>query len=122
MASPLAGRAVLVLDNEAETALEVANILERAGACVVIATPRSDALDLVQSIDWAAAVINGNFSRGDWSPVYAALAARHIRCIAYTDKEAVPCGSTCMRVDKSFSPAALVEATERLLRSSSDAA
>lgn len=120
MGSPLAGKAILILNNEA--APDIAGIFERAGAYVVIGDQLNDAVDLAKSFQWSAAVIDHGFCGRHWPLVRAALAARRIPCIFYTNGGLLACGTLCLCAMKSVSIEGLVEATECLLRASRNSA
>jgi CheY-like chemotaxis protein len=80
----LAGRAILVVEDEPLIAVEIAEGLRGAGASVVLAHCLSEALPLADSHDLSAAVLDFGLRDDDARAVCERLNARDIPFVLYT--------------------------------------
>ena len=81
---PLAGRLVLVVEDEPLVALDIANGLEAAGAKVITARLFADALLKSEDPALSAAVLDHGLSDGDTSQVCARLKQRDVPFVIYS--------------------------------------
>jgi CheY-like chemotaxis protein len=81
----LAGRTILVVEDEPLLALEVQSAFSAAGASIMSAGDSSEALRMLGSSDLSAAVVDINLGRGDdCSAVCDRLLDRRIPFVFYT--------------------------------------
>jgi DNA-binding response OmpR family regulator len=81
----LAGRSVLVVEDEPLIALDLQGILKVAGASVINCFNANDAIRSISlSLELSAAVLDVNLGTEDCSRVCRALAKRHIPFVFYT--------------------------------------
>lgn len=74
----IAGQSFLVIEDEPLVAMEIASILEDEAVVVTIAACADEALALLQTGDFDAALLDGNLQGEPVDPVAAALTARQI--------------------------------------------
>ena len=65
MTSILAGRPILIVEDEPIIALDIADCFETAGAVVMTALSQHRALELLDGYDWAGAVVDYGLDGGD---------------------------------------------------------
>ena len=114
----LAGRLVLVVEDEPIIAVDIVHWLRAAGARVSHARTLRDALRKVEEPELSAAVIDHGLSDGDASQICSRLDQRCVPFVVYSGYNHVkgPC-SEGTQVSKPVPPIALVEAvTEALLQ------
>ena len=80
----LAGRSILVVEDEPLIALEVHAAFNAAGATIMSAADSKEALRMISLPDLSAAVVDINLGRGDCSDVCNRLAQRGIPFVFYT--------------------------------------
>jgi CheY-like chemotaxis protein len=81
----LAGRTILIVEDEPLVALEVQSAFSAAGASIMSAADSSEALRILSSSDPSAAVVDINLGRGeDCSAVCKRLSDRRIPFVFYT--------------------------------------
>jgi DNA-binding response OmpR family regulator len=113
---PLAGRSILVVEDEPLIAMDVVDGLRAAGARVSEARTLSDALSKVESPELSAAVLDHALHDGDASQICERLDQRSIPFVLYSGYDYVegPC-SEGEHVRKPVPPSALVDAVVDLL-------
>ena len=84
MDRPLAGRSILVVEDEPLIAMDVAQGLQTAGASVSVARTLSDALNKVEAPGLSAAVLDHRLRDGDSSQICERLDARNIPFVVYS--------------------------------------
>ena len=116
MKLPLAGRLILVVEDEPIIAMDVVQALHAAGALVSQARTLSDALSKVECPTLSAAVLDHRLNDGDASEVCDRLDQRNIPFVIYSGYDYVegPC-SEGKHVRKPVPPNVLVEAVVDLL-------
>jgi DNA-binding response OmpR family regulator len=80
----LAGRSILVVEDEPLIALDLAEHFEGAGAKVLSAAKAADALRLVERPGLGAAVLDYALADGDCRPIAARLQLRRIPFLIYS--------------------------------------
>jgi DNA-binding response OmpR family regulator len=117
MDRPLAGRSILVVEDEPIIAMEVVRGLEAAGASVSTARTLYDALSKVECPDLSAAVLDHALNDGDASQICDRLDERNIPFVIYSGYDYVegPC-SEGEHVRKPVRPEVLVTTVVNLLR------
>ena len=116
MELPLAGRSILVVEDEPIIAMDVVQGLQAAGAAVSEARTLSDALSKVESPELSAAVLDHALHDGDASQICDRLDQRSIPFVIYSGYDYVegPC-SEGEHVRKPVPPSILVQAVVDLL-------
>jgi DNA-binding response OmpR family regulator len=115
VALPLAGRSILVVEDEPIIALEIVQGLQAAGAWGSEARTLSDALCKVERPDPSAAVLDHALNDGDASQICDRLDKRSIPFVIYGyDYVEGPC-SEGKHVRKPVRPDALVDAVVDVL-------
>jgi DNA-binding response OmpR family regulator len=89
MERPLAGRSILVVEDEPLIALDVAQALERAGALVLRTGLMGQALALAERDDLSAAVLDHAVGEEDSTPLCARLKERNIPFAMYTGRSRI---------------------------------
>jgi DNA-binding response OmpR family regulator len=84
MERPLAGRSILVVEDEPLVALDVTQLLQKAGARVITARTLPDALEKADDPDLAAAVLDHGLKDTDTSQVCEKLKERGIPFVLYS--------------------------------------
>jgi DNA-binding NarL/FixJ family response regulator len=84
MSLGLAGRSILVVEDEALVRLDVMGRLQDAGATVLAASRLDNALDLAGSPHLSAGVLDFDLGNGDSTPVCWKLVDRHIPFVFYS--------------------------------------
>jgi CheY-like chemotaxis protein len=115
MDRPLAGRLVLVVEDEPLIAMDVVQGLEAAGAVVSLARSLRDALEKVEAPGLSAAVLDHRLSDGDTSRICERLNARNIPFVIYSGYSKLDgeCSEGNL-VHKPVAPEALVDAVVQL--------
>lgn len=114
---PLAGRLILVVEDEPIIVMDVVQVLQAAGATVSRARTLSDALCKVECPTLSAAVLDHALNGGDASQICERLDQRSIPFVVYSGYDYVegPC-SEGEHVRKPVPPKVLVEAVIGVLR------
>jgi len=114
---PLAGRSILVVEDNPIIAMDVVQGLRDAGASVSEARALSDALCKVECPTLSAAVLDHGLNDGDASQICERLNQRSIPFVIYSGYDYVegPC-SEGEHVRKPVPPSVLVQAVVDLLR------
>ena len=116
MACQLAGRTILVIENEASITLNIADVFERAGARVVASNSVELAQQLVEAEEWSAVVASA-LSETDSSRLCERLKQRNIPFVLYTGSSLARAGYRGdLRVYKPAGPSMLVQAVEELCK------
>jgi DNA-binding response OmpR family regulator len=117
MDRPLAGRSVLVVEDEPIIAMDILQGLKAAGASVSKAGSLYDALREVERPNLSAAVLDHGLNDGDASQICDRLDKRNIPFVVYSGYNYVegPC-SEGEHVRKPVRPEVLVAAVADLLR------
>jgi CheY-like chemotaxis protein len=89
-AYPLAGRSILVVEDEPLIALEIAGLFETAGAQVHTTNKLADALGLVEQNAWSGAVLDYRLGLDDVRLLCRRLADRGIPFMIYTGLADLP--------------------------------
>jgi CheY-like chemotaxis protein len=82
--SQLAGRTILVVEDEPIVAFDIAYLLEYVGAHVVTSPSLRGALPLVEADHWSAAVLDYLLDDGDSTSICERLKERGIPFLLYT--------------------------------------
>ena len=117
MDRPLAGRSILVVEDNPIISMDVVQGLQVAGASVSAARALSDALRKVDCLSLSAAVLDHALNDGDASQICARLDERNIPFVIYSGYDYVegPC-SEGEHVRKPVRPEVLVAAVVDMLR------
>ena len=119
MACRLAGRTILVVENEASITPDVVRFLEHSGARVVASNSVELAQQLVEAEEWSAVVASA-LSEVDSSRLCKQLKHRNIPFILYTGSSlARGGGRQDLRVYRPAGLSMLVQAVEKLCRDGS---
>ena len=114
----LAGRSILVVEDEGLIALDIADAFERAGASVTTASTLRDATRAVEADGLSAVIVDHRLGRDDSAALRVRLKERGVPFVIHTgfDKlsELVPEGEP--QVPKPASPEVLVTAVAGLLQ------
>jgi DNA-binding response OmpR family regulator len=116
MTSRLAGRPILIVEDEPLIALDVADAINTAGGQATLAFSRQQGLALVRAEPWSAAVLDYTLPDGDCSPISDWLIENRIPFIVYTGYEKV--GGSCasgLLVPKPIDASAIVTEVEQLI-------
>lgn len=114
----LAGRTILVVEDEPLIALDIGNAFENAGAVLLFAGSLAQAVRLVEHDPLSAAVMDFGLSDGDADAICARLEARAIPYVLHSGySERIGVDRQGMVIPKPAHPRALVEAIVALLRS-----
>jgi DNA-binding response OmpR family regulator len=118
MDRPLAGRSILIVEDEPMIALDIAHSLESAGARVLISRELADALVKAEDPDLSAAVLDHGLPEGDTSEVCEVLKRRNIPFVLYSGYTKIhgACSQGVL-VHKPSSPAVLVTTVAGLITS-----
>jgi DNA-binding response OmpR family regulator len=87
MNPPMAGRLILIVENEPLVALQMTLAFEDEGAWVTRACNLKDALDQVENPELSAAILEHELSDGDTSTVCKRMSERNIPFITYSRHE-----------------------------------
>lgn len=117
MDRPLAGRSILVVEDNPVIGMDVVQGLQAAGASVSAARTLRDALLKVECASLSAAVLDHALNDGDASQICARLDERNIPFVIYSGYDYVegPC-SEGEHVRKPVRPEVLVAAVVNALR------
>lgn len=122
MGSSLAGRSILVVEDEPLIAMDLAQIFREAGARVVVATSLPTALDAVKNGALSAAILDHALGDDDSASVRAHLVALGIPFAIYSAYPKPDGAGDYVHLNKPALPADLLAAVEGLLaRSQADA-
>ena len=114
----LAGRSILIVEDEPLIALDIATILEGVGAQVVQAQTLRDALVAVEDASLSLAILDHALGDGDSSRLYGRLNERNIPFVLYSGYTRVDgLGGRGVHLQKPASAAVLVSTVEGMLRS-----
>ena len=114
----LAGRSILIVEDEPLIALDIARSFEAAGARTLTVRLLRDAFPAVEDDALSAAVLDHVLSDGDSSPLCERLKERNIPFVLHSGYSIVD--GACrdgVQVEKPANPQVLVTAVEGLLRS-----
>lgn len=118
--TPLAGRKILLVEDEPVIAIDVAHVLQKAGAHVTTSRSPQAALALIEADGWSAVVLAPELIDGDSAPLREQLRKRNIPFVLYgvgrPDGGARHDG---VWVSMSAGPAMLVRTLEELMQSRS---
>lgn len=84
MQCPLAGRTILIIEDEPLIAIDVQDAFQDAGATAIVARTLSAALVEVEQPDLSAAIVDHALSDGDSSELCERLTARNIPFVTYS--------------------------------------
>ena len=113
----LAGRSILIVEDERLIALEIVTAFQNAGAVALTARSLTDAIHLVEHDGLSAAVLDFGLADGDADAVCARLDERHIPFILFSGYTRH--GPACDRgavIPKPARPETLIETVVGLLR------
>ena len=118
MHSKLAGRSILVVEDEPLIAMEIVDALKTAGAVVTTTFSFTQALILVEHDGLAAAILDHSLGDGDSSQLCARLKERDIPFVIYSGFSRIEgaCAEAPL-VKKPASPDVLIATVEGLLAS-----
>ena len=113
----LAGRSILVVEDEPLIALEIVTALQNAGTVALTARSLTEAIHLVEHDGLSAAVLDFGLGDGDADAVCARLDERHIPFILYSGytRHGPACGGGTV-IPKPARPETLIETVVGLLR------
>lgn len=116
MTGPLAGRVVLIIEDEILIAFDLEATLQEHGATTVTVRTVAEALPAVESPDICAAIVDHALGDGDSSELCRRLTERNVPYITYTGNPQLtgPC-SSAERLEKPASPDVLLAAFQKLL-------
>jgi CheY-like chemotaxis protein len=121
--SQLAGRTILVVEDEPLVSMEIAEALTASGAHAVCATRIADAIQAVELHQISAGVLDINLGREDCSVLCHHLSQRQIPFVFYTGYAAPPDGwADAPVITKPADTTQIVDAVERLCGSHQEAA
>jgi DNA-binding response OmpR family regulator len=114
----LAGRSILICEDEPLIALDIANAFTDVGARAVVVRSLQEALIAVEDGALSAAILDHALGDGDSSQLCERLKERNIPFVLYSGYSHLdgPCGEA-VHVPKPATPALLVTTVEGLLRS-----
>jgi len=115
----LAGRSILIVEDEPFIAIEIVDAFKTAGAAVATATSLKQALVLVEHEGLAAAILDHALGDGDSSQLCARLKERDIPFVIYSGFSKIEgvCAEAPL-VKKPASPDVLIATVEGLWRRS----
>ena len=121
MSSKLAGRSILVVEDEPLIAMEIAQVFQNAGAAVTTTTTLKQALILVEHDGLAAAILDHALRDGDSTRLCQRLEERDIPFVIYSGFARVDgvCGRGPL-IAKPASADVLLATVEGLLRPKPD--
>jgi len=99
----LRGRSILVVEDEPIIALDIADAFEQVGAEVVTSFSLREALGLVETDRWSAAVVDHLLQDGESSPLCQRLSERDIPFVVYTGFAQL--GGACGQAEQVVKPA-----------------
>ena len=113
----LAGRSILIVEDEPLIAFDIVTAFEKAGAIALTARSLAEAVRLADHDDLAAAVLDFGLADGDADAVCARLDERHIPFILHSgySRDGPACGRGIV-IPKPASPATLIKTIIGLLR------
>ena len=118
MDRPLAGRVILIIEDEAMIALDLQTTLEGVGAKVMIARTVAAALVEAENPNLSAAIVDHALSDGDSSELCQLLRKRNVPFVVYTGYTEL--SGACAKgahVNKPAPPELLVATVQGLLAS-----
>jgi DNA-binding response OmpR family regulator len=116
MPSKVAGRSILIVEDEPLIAMEIVDAFKKAGAVVTTTFSFQQALVLVEHDSLAAAILDHALGESDSSQLCARLKERHVPFVIYSGFSRIggPCAEGPL-VQKPASPGELVATVEGLL-------
>lgn len=118
MERPLAGRVILIVEDEPLIAIDIKDNFEDAGAIAILARTLTAALVEVEKPSLSAAIVDHALGDGDSSELCDRLTKRNIPFVTYSGYSQL--GAACnagTHVNKPASPSVLVATVTRLLAS-----
>ena len=113
----LAGRSILVVEDEPLIAMDISMEFESHGARVVQTQTLKEALGLIEDDGLSAAILDHGLQDGDSTLLCERLVERNIPFVTYTGYHQIEGACTeGVVVDKPAPPSALVAAVESLLK------
>jgi DNA-binding response OmpR family regulator len=103
MALPLCGCLILVVEDEPIIALDIADAFEQVGAKAVTSFSLSEALGLVETDLWSAAVVDHRLRDGESSPLCERLTECDIPFVVYSGSADL--GGACAEGEQVIKPA-----------------
>jgi CheY-like chemotaxis protein len=113
---PLAGRKILLVEDEPVIAIDVAHVLQKAGAHVVTSRSPQAALALIEADGWSAVVLAPELIDGDSAPLREQLRKRGIPFVLYGVGRPDGARHEGVWVSMSAGPAMLVRKVEELMQ------
>jgi DNA-binding response OmpR family regulator len=113
----LAGKSILVVEDEPLVAMDIAMEFESRGARVALAHNLKDAQGLIEADGLSAAILDHGLQDGNSTQLCERLAERHIPFVTYSGYHGLdgPCTKGVV-VEKPAPPSVLVSTIESLLR------
>jgi DNA-binding response OmpR family regulator len=116
MSRPLAGRVILIIEDEPLIAINISDAFEQEGAKMMMARTLAAALVLVEDPDLSAAIVDHALGDGDSSEICARLKERDVPFVTYSGYTHL--GGACaqaVHVNKPATPTVLVTTIKALL-------
>jgi DNA-binding response OmpR family regulator len=114
----LAGRSILIIEDEALIALDLARAFEEAGANVTATSLLRQARQLVQGVGLSAVVLDHALADGDTQSICRYLKRRGVPFVTYSGFQGPDLGDCCgVYISKPNPPEVVVEAVADLLTS-----
>ena len=116
MQRPLAGRIILIIEDEPLIAIDIQDAFQDAGATAIIARTLTAALVEVEGANLSAAIVDHALGDGDSSELCERLSERNVPFVTYSGYSQL--GGACgvgTHVNKPASPAVLVATVTGLL-------
>ena len=113
----LAGRSILVVEDEPLIAMDIATEFESRGAQVIQTHSLKEALKLIEADGLSAAILDHGLNDGDSTPLCERLAERRIPFVTYSGYSRLE--GACAKgavVEKPAPPSVLVTTVESLLK------
>lgn len=115
----LAGKSILVVEDEAMIALDLEQMLLAAGASVRVAGNVQDALDLIGAETFTAAIVDHGLRNEKSREIYDRLEAQGVPFILYTGYSEVTGRPSQVLIRKPSDAATIVSALRDLLKAGS---
>ena len=113
----LAGRSILIVEDEPLIALDIATEFERVGALVAHTATLKEALNLIEADGLSAAILDHGLQDGDSTKLCERLADRGIPFVIYSGYGRLDGAcSKGVKVDKPVHPAFLVTTVDGILK------
>lgn len=117
MERPLTGRLVLILEEEAIIAFDIADALQKVGAEPILASSLQDAFSLIESMSFSAAVLDYTMRHGNCAALCERLSARGIPFVITSGMDGQYLAVRHLR--KPLDTAGLIKTLEELVERSS---